>query len=91
DGLAFRQEANSVTAHHVRVLSVAATTAELQDCFVNDGVVYRVESGAVVDDSVVTRNVTASMTIVDGVWKIEMATVIQEWKGVAGCAVEPKP
>lgn len=88
DGLAFRATANSVTDHRVRVISLAATTAELQDCFVNDGIVYRVDSDEVVDDRVVTRSVSASMTFVDGAWKLEMATVIQEWRGVAGCAAE---
>ena len=91
DGLAFRARANSATHHRVRVVSVAAATAELQDCFVNDGIVYRVSNGETVDDRVVTRSVSASMSIVDGVWKLGRATVIQEWGGVAGCAVETSP
>ncbi len=88
DGLALRPADQPLTDHRVRVVSLTADAAELQDCFVNDGVVYRVETGEVIDDAVVTRNVSASMAIVDGVWKLERATVIQEWKGVAGCALD---
>ncbi|MEO7572825.1 MAG: helicase-related protein, partial [Acidimicrobiales bacterium] len=77
DGLALRPADQPLTDHRVRVVSVTADRAELQDCFVNDGVVYRVKTGEVVDDAVVTRNVSASMAIVDGVWKLERATVIQ--------------
>ncbi len=88
DGLALRAPDESVTDHRVRVVSVTGDSAQLQDCFVNDGVVYRVATGEVVDDAIVTRNVTASMVLVDGVWKLESATVIQEWEGVAGCALD---
>lgn len=87
DGLALRAAEPSRTDHTVTVVSVGADRAELQDCFVNDGVVYRVATGEVVDDSVVTRNVSAVMVLADGVWKLEQATVIQEWEGVAGCAL----
>lgn len=88
DGLALRPADQPATDHRVHVVSVTADRAELQDCFVNDGVVYRVETGEVVDEAVVTRSVSASMAIVDGVWKLERATVIQEWEGVAGCALD---
>lgn len=86
DGLSLRTAQPSRTDHTVAVVSSTADRAELQDCFVNDGVVYRVATGEVVDDSVVTRNVAAVMVLVEGVWKLERATVIQEWEGIAGCA-----
>jgi hypothetical protein len=86
DGLSLRTAEPSRTDHTVAVVSSTADRAELQDCFVNDGVVYRVATGEVVDDSVVTRNVAAVMVLVEGVWKLERATVIQEWEGIAGCA-----
>lgn len=86
DGLALRAAEPSRMDHTVAVVSSTADRAELQDCFVNDGVVYRVATGEVVDDAVVTRNVSAVMVLVDGVWKLERATVIQEWEGIAGCA-----
>ena len=60
---------------------------QLQDCATNDGIVYRVATGQVIDDSVVTRSVSATMRRVDGTWKLAEARVLQEWKGVAGCAL----
>ena len=48
---------------------------------------YRPDTGEVIDDSVVTRSVSADMVLVDGVWKLERATVVQQWEGIAGCAL----
>lgn len=87
DGLALREADPSRSEHSVSVVSTSADRAELQDCFVNDGVVYRAGTGEVIDGSVVTRNVTALMVFEQGAWKLERATVIQEWEGVAGCAL----
>lgn len=87
DGLALRAAVPSRTEHDARVVSATADRAEVQDCFVNDGVLYRVATGEVVDDSVVTRSVSAVMVQEGGVWKLERATVIQEWEGVSGCAL----
>lgn len=87
DGLALRSADPSRTSHDVTVISQTADRAELQDCFVNDGIVYRPDTGEVVDDSVVTRSVSADMVLVDGVWKLERATVVQQWEGIAGCAL----
>ncbi len=86
-GHALRAADPSQTSHEVTVVSAEEGRVELQDCFVNDGVVYEIESGAVVDDSVVTRSVSALMVRVAGVWKLERASVVQEWEGVAGCAL----
>lgn len=87
DGLALRAADPSRTSHDVSVLRQTADRAELQDCFVNDGIVYRTNTGEVVDDSVVTRSVSADMVLIDGVWKLERATVVQQWEGIAGCAL----
>jgi hypothetical protein len=87
DGLALRSADPSRTSHDVTVISQTADRAELQDCFVNDGIVYRPDTGEVIDDSVVTRSVSADMVLVDGVWKLERATVVQQWEGIAGCAL----
>lgn len=86
-GLAIRDARPSVAERHVTVVSLSADTSELNDCSVNDGVVYRIDGGQVVDASVVTRNVKATMRKVDGVWRLETASVLQTWKGVAGCAL----
>lgn len=86
DGLAIRRPENSVGKHDVRVVNEGADEVTLQDCSVNDGVIYRVNSGEVVDDNVVTQSIRATMRLVDGKWKLERASLVQEWPGVAGCA-----
>lgn len=87
DGLAIRTPDNSVSRHDVRVIESSDTEATLQDCSVNDGVIYRVATGEVVNDDVVTQSIRATMRVVDGQWKLERATLVQEWPGVAGCAL----
>jgi hypothetical protein len=61
--------------------------ATVQDCSVNDGVLYRVATGEIVDDSVVTNSVEAVLRLVDGSWKVESTRLLQKWEGVAGCAL----
>jgi len=86
DGLAIRRPENSQSKRDVRVTNTAPDEVTLQDCSINDGVIYRVDTGEVVNDDVVTQSIRATMRLVDGVWKLERATLIQEWPGVAGCA-----
>ena len=86
-GLAIRRPDQSVAQRRVKVVDVVAESATLQECSVNDGVVYRVATGQVVDDSVVTRSVVATMRRVDGTGKLAETRVVQQWEGVAGCAL----
>lgn len=88
-GLAVRRPEPSASKNRVKVVQVAGDTASLQDCATNDGIVYRVATGQVLDDGVVTRSVEATMRRVDGVWRLADSRVVQEWKGVAGCALSP--
>lgn len=87
EGLALRAPDPSVASHDVTVVSIDGDRAEVQDCFVNDGVVYDAATGEAVDSSVVTRSVSGVMVREGGDWKLAGATVIQEWEGVAGCAL----
>ena len=85
-GLALRRPEPSVYERRVKLTRVDGDSAELQDCATNDGIVYRVATGEVVDDSVVTRSISATMRLVDGTWRLSETRVVQEWEGVAGCA-----
>jgi hypothetical protein len=49
-----------------------------------------VATGQVLDDGVVTRSVEATMRRVEGVWRLADTRVLQEWKGVSGCALSPE-
>lgn len=85
-GVAFRRPGDSVTERRPRVVEISDDVARIQDCAINDSIVYRVTTGEVIDDSVVTRSVSATMRLVDGRWRLESAREIQKWEGVAGCA-----
>lgn len=86
-GLAFRRPEDSITERRPRIVAVGGDQATIQDCAINDSVVYRVSTGEVIDDSVVTRSVTATMRLVGDRWRLESAREVQKWEGVAGCAL----
>ncbi len=87
EGLAVRRPDGSSRRSEVRVVSVEGDQATVQECFVDDGVVYRVETGEVINDAVATHNVRATMVQVDGEWKLSSSSLVQRWEGVAGCAL----
>lgn len=86
DGLALRRPDPSVARSSVKIVKVDGDTATLQECVVDDGVVYRVSTGEVVDAKVATHNVEATMKRIDGAWRLAAARLVQRWEGVAGCA-----
>lgn len=87
DGLAFRKAIPSAARRDVTVVEVNGEVATVQECSVNDGVVYRVSNGEVVDGDVVTHSVDASLRLIDGQWKVESTRLIQKWEGIGGCAL----
>ncbi len=86
-GLALRAADDPVKERRIRLVDVQGDAATIQDCATNDDVVYRVATGEVLDDSVVTRNISAEMRLVDGRWRLAAAQELQKWEGVAGCAL----
>lgn len=87
-GLAFKSRAKPANKRRVTVISIKGDQAVVQECFVDDGLVIRRDTGAVVDDKVATHNVRGELTRVNGVWRVSKAQLIQRWEGVAGCARE---
>lgn len=87
DGLALRNPNDTITERRPTIVSIDGDEATIQDCSINDTIVYRVATGEVVDGSAVTRSVSATMRKVDGVWKLASTSEIQKWEGVAGCAL----
>jgi hypothetical protein len=85
-GLTYRTPDPSLTAHDIHVESRTRRRAVLSDCFVNDGIVIERRTGRVVDDTVVTRRISAVMRMVDGEWRLAATEVLQEWEGVSECA-----
>lgn len=88
EGLALRRPEDSVRRSDVRVIGIKGDEALLQECYVDDGIVYRTASGEVVNDAVATHNVQATMLRVDRVWKLASTRLVQRWEGVAGCALD---
>ena len=58
----------------------------LHVCRVDDSVIYKVATGEVVNDDVVTKTVDALMVTENGAWKVSSTTVIARTPGVASCA-----
>lgn len=85
-GLAFRPAEDPVGIQRVNVLEVQGDHAVVQECVVTDGVIFRRDTGEVVDGEVYTQNVRGELQQVDGVWRVSSARLIQQWEGVAGCA-----
>jgi len=87
NGLAFRPAANPSDIQRVDVIQMDADHAVVQECVVTDGVIYRRDTGKVVDGEVYTQNIRGELQHLDGVWRVSSARLIQEWEGVAGCAL----
>lgn len=86
NGLAFRPAANPSDIQRVDVIQLEDDHAVVQECVVTDGVIYRRDTGEVVDGEVYTQNVRGELQRVDGVWRVSSARLVQQWEGVAGCA-----
>lgn len=86
NGLAFRPAANPSDIQRVDVIDLEGDHAVVQECVVTDGVIYRRNTGEVVDGEVYTQNIRGELQHVDGVWRVSSARLVQQWEGVAGCA-----
>ena len=88
-GTELRRREDRSGIQRIEVVEVTGDTAVVQECFVDDGLVVRSSDGSVVDDAVWTYNVRGEMQRVDGRWRLAKATLVQQWEGVAGCALAP--
>lgn len=88
NGLAFRPAEQPIDFQEVRVVSVQGDVAVVQECVVDDQVIFRRDTGEVVNDEVATRNVRGELTRVDGHWRLARAELVQRWEGVGGCALD---
>lgn len=85
-GLVFEERSDPTEFRTVDVIEVDTDFAVVQECFVDDGLVVRRDTGEVVNDTIATHNVRSEMRRVDGSWRVSEARLIQRWEGVAGCA-----
>ena len=87
-GLAFRARPNPADVRTVTVVEVDGDRSVVQECFVDDGLVVRHDTGEVVNDTVATHNVRGELVRIDGAWRVSEARLVQRWEGVAGCALD---
>jgi hypothetical protein len=87
-GLAFRPAEQPANFQRVRVVSIEGDTAVVQECRVDDEVVYHRDTGEVVNDTAATHNVRGELARVDGRWRLARAELVQRWEGVSGCALD---
>lgn len=86
-GEAIRSGDNKLADVRVGFVEVVEDTATLSACSVDDEVVFKVETGAVLDDAVVTHNYVVDLLLLDDRWKITKILRVQQWEGVSGCAL----
>ena len=73
----------------VGFVDAGASGASAAACAVDDGVIYDLAADAVVNDDVVTHTYQIELELHDGVWKVSRIVRVQQWEGVAGCALSP--
>lgn len=88
-GQAIRPGEQGLAEIRVAVAQGGPESATVSVCSIDDGVIYVVESGEVINDSVVTHNYLIDLVLGDGVWTVNRITRLQQWEGVAGCALAP--
>lgn len=87
EGITVRSPANSQARYEPEVVSTDGDNAIVRECSVDDGVVYEMATGRVINDAVVTRLSTIFLAREGGRWKVTTAQTDQRWEGVAGCAL----
>ena len=87
EGLALQQRDAPAAIQKVTVVSIDGDTAVVQECYVDDALVVRRDTGAVVDDSITTQNIQGTLQRVDGRWRVAGTELLQESEGVSGCAL----
>ncbi|MEZ5278954.1 MAG: hypothetical protein R2770_00645 [Acidimicrobiales bacterium] len=90
DGRAIRAGEQQLAAIRVGSVQVSEATASAGVCSIDDGVIYEVATGDVINDDVVTHNYLIELDLVGEAWKVSRVVRLQQWEGVAGCALSPQ-
>ncbi len=88
-GQAIRPGEQNLAEIRVGFVEAGASAATAAACAVDDGVIFDVATGTVVNDDVVTHNYQINLELHDGLWKVSRIVRVQQWEGVAGCALSP--
>ena len=88
-GQAIRPGDEGLADIRVGFVDAGASGASAAACAVDDGVIYDLATDAVVNDDVVTHTYQIDLELHDEVWKVSRIVRVQQWEGVAGCALSP--
>jgi hypothetical protein len=74
--------------HRIAILDTAldGDTAVLEVCTVDDGILYEVTGGRILNDSVSTTLARATLVWTDQRWRLSEREPLERWEGVGGCA-----
>ena len=86
-GEAIRPGETALAEIRVAAGTVNRDSATVAACVIDDGVIFDVASGEVINDDVVTHNYQIELVLDGGVWKVARIVRVQQWEGVAGCAL----
>jgi hypothetical protein len=87
-GHATRLPPDSQRRHDPRVVRLQADgSVEVTSCEVDDSIVYEVETGAVINDDVVTNVISATLVEERGQWKIAFSERTETSPGIVECAI----
>jgi hypothetical protein len=86
-GQAARRPTNSQSRHQVSATELQADgSVRIVDCQVDDVIVYDTNTGAVINDAVITNLVRATMVQDGNAWKVALAERTKKWPGAVECA-----
>ena len=88
-GEAIRPGETALAEIRVAAGTVNGDSATVAACVIDDGVIFDIASGEVINDDVVTHNYQIELVLDGGVWKVARIVRVQQWEGVAGCALAP--
>lgn len=85
-GQAIRLPEGAINRHDPVIVDFVGKTAEIRDCAVDGAVLVGASDGFVLDDTIVTRQLRATLVHEDSRWRVSKVTTEAEWSGVDGCA-----
>ena len=87
EGLVTRDAVPSRSFYRIDRISIDGSMAVLNECVLDDGILYRKVDGVVIDDKTATLELRTVAVKTKGVWKLS-AREAKTLTGVAGCARE---
>ncbi len=85
-GQAVRLPQQSVYRHDPVIESIGVDIAVVVDCGVDDGVLYDLATGEILNGEVQTVQWRTTLVRVDDKWLVQVNDVVDSWEGIAGCA-----